>query len=87
MKVKESLYPDLFIEEREGRIYFINEKYDGLSLYEVTDYHFLYDCLSGNLPDKIYSKILEYADILKMLEASEGIDPIPVDENDLQLAK
>jgi len=72
MKVKELLYPDLFIEEREGEIFFINEKYDGLSLYEISDYHFLYGCLSGDLLERVYSKIKDHADNLKMLEAEES---------------
>jgi len=71
MRVKELLYPDLFIEEREGKIYFINEKYDGLSLDDINDYHFLCGCLSDDLPEKIYSEIKKVADFLKEIEDIE----------------
>jgi len=73
MRVKELLLTELFIEEREGKIYFINEKYDGLSLDDINDYHFLYDVLAHfeRLPEKIYSEIKKVADFLKQIEDIE----------------
>jgi len=73
MRVKELLLTELFIEEREGKIYFVGEKYDGLSLDDINDYHFLDGALAHleRLPEKFYFEIKKVAEFLKEIEDIE----------------
>lgn len=67
-----------FVEFGDGTIQLLGGKYDGATLYEITDYHFLYESLSGDLIERIYSKIKEHADDLKMLDELEVMEEMPL---------